>query len=83
MFRQYEKSNHQIQTEKRIEHLNSEIAMYQSRLHGMGLDGDCAYERALIKVYNGLLAQRNLELENIRTVLPDYSLMIDLNPSIS
>ncbi|HED15425.1 MAG TPA: hypothetical protein ENI64_01195 [Gammaproteobacteria bacterium] len=70
MFIQYQESKHHIQTEKRVEFLNSEIQLYQSRINGMGLDGDCAYERALIKVYNDLLAQRCLELNNMRTELP-------------
>ena len=59
----------QKQAQMRIEHLTSEIALYQSRINGMGLDGDCAYERALIKVYNDLLARRNLELQKVRTAV--------------
>lgn len=70
MLIQYEKSTHHIQTEKRVEHLNGEIELYKSRINGIGLDGDCAYERALIKVYNDLLAQRSLELKAMHTVLP-------------
>ncbi len=70
MFIEYRKSTDHIQAEKRVEHLNSEIELYQSRINGMGLDGDCAYERALIKVYNDLLVQRCSELKAIHTALP-------------
>ncbi len=66
----YKDPLHTQQTEKRIEHLTSEIALYQSRLNGLGLDGDCAYERALIKVYSDLLVRRNHELREIRTTNP-------------
>jgi len=70
MLVEYRKSTSHIQVEKRIEHLSSEIELYQSRINVMGLDGDCAYERALIKVYNDLLVQRNSELKAMHTVLP-------------
>ena len=51
---------------RRMEDLVSEIALLQSRIEGMGLDGDCAYERALLKVYRSLLEQRNQELRALR-----------------
>ena len=52
--------------DRRLEDLVSEIALLQSRIEGMGLDGDCAYERALLKVYRSLLEQRNQELRALR-----------------
>ncbi len=70
MFIEYRKSTDHIRAKKRVEHLNNEIELYQSRINGMGLDGDCAYERALIKVYNDLLVQRSSELKAMHTVLP-------------
>jgi len=70
MFMHNDNLAHQKQIQMRVDHLTSEIALYQSRINGMGLDGDCAYERALIKVYNDLLAQRYLELKNVRTEQP-------------
>lgn len=69
MYMHSDRMAHQKQAQMRIEHLTSEIALYQSRINGMGLDGDCAYERALIKVYNDLLVRRNLELEKMRTTV--------------
>lgn len=47
--------------------LTEEIAMLESRLAIMGLDGDCAYERALSQVYHSLLTQRRSQLAALRT----------------
>ena len=45
--------------------LAEEIKLLENRLHTMGLDGDCAYERALSKVYDSLLIQRRRQLATV------------------
>lgn len=42
--------------------LQEEIAVLERRLDDMGLDGDCAYERAISKVYINLLASRKQQV---------------------
>lgn len=42
--------------------LQEEIAVLERRLDDMGLDGDCAYERAISKVYINLVASRKQQL---------------------
>jgi hypothetical protein len=42
--------------------LQEEIAVLERRLDAMGLDGDCAYERAISKVYIDLVADRKQQL---------------------
>ena len=42
--------------------LQEEIAVLERRLDAMGLDGDCAYERAISKVYINLVASRKQQL---------------------
>lgn len=42
--------------------LQEEIAVLERRLDAMGLDGDCAYERAISKVYIDLVATRKQQL---------------------
>ncbi|MAT65402.1 MAG: hypothetical protein CMN57_07130 [Gammaproteobacteria bacterium] len=46
--------------------LRLEIAQLERRLRTMGLDGDCAYERALSQAYDALLVQKRRELAAIR-----------------
>lgn len=38
--------------------VRAEINYLEKRLAEMGLAGDCAYERALAKAFNGLLSER-------------------------
>ena len=45
--------------------LAEEIKLLENRLETMGLDGDCAYERALSKVYDSLLIQRRRQLASL------------------
>ncbi len=45
--------------------LAEEIKLLEARLHTVGLDGDCAYERALSKVYDSLLIQRRRQLASL------------------
>lgn len=46
--------------------LRLEIAQLERRLRTVGLDGDCAYERALSQAYDALLLQKRRELAAIR-----------------
>lgn len=45
--------------------LEKEIALLEARLKSVGMDGDCAYERALSKVYDSLLIQRRRQLASL------------------
>lgn len=42
--------------------LREEIALLERRLDDMGVDGDCAYERAMSKVYTSLVSSRKQQL---------------------
>ena len=42
--------------------LQEEIAVLERRLDDMGMDGDCAYERAISKLYINLVASRKQQL---------------------
>ena len=42
--------------------LQEEIAILERRLDDMGMDGDCAYERAISRVYIDLLANRKQQV---------------------
>lgn len=46
--------------------LLEEIATLQRRLDDMGLDGDCAYERAISRLYTGMLEDRKQQLAALR-----------------
>ncbi len=50
--------------------LQEEIAILERRLDDMGMDGDCAYERAISKVYINLLAHRKQQVAEL-TLSPD------------
>lgn len=45
-----------------LDFLRQEIAFFEGRLTEMGESGDCAYERALSKVYQALLSERRHQL---------------------
>lgn len=45
--------------------LAEEIELLEARLKTMGMDGDCAYERALSKVYDSLLIERRRKLASL------------------
>jgi len=47
---------------ERLQQLKDEITVLQSRLDDMGLDGDCAYERAISRLYTSLVADRKKQL---------------------
>ena len=42
--------------------LLEEIATLESRLEDMGLDGDCAYERAMSRLYADMVEERKRRL---------------------
>ena len=42
--------------------LREEIEVLEQRLHCMGEDGDCAYERAMSTLYRGMVEERRLRL---------------------
>ena len=45
------------------ERLREEIALMEARLEEIGHDGDCAYERAMIRFYGEQLARRRASLQ--------------------
>ncbi len=46
----------------RTRQLLEEIATLERRLEDMGLDGDCAYERAISRLYTGMVEDRKQQL---------------------
>ncbi|WP_297528542.1 hypothetical protein [Thiohalobacter sp.] len=46
--------------------LEEEIRLFEWRLARLGLDGDCAYERALSRAYGSLLEERRSRLAAMR-----------------
>jgi len=45
--------------------LLEEISLLQRRLHLMGGDGDCAYERAISRLYEDMVADRWRQLAQL------------------
>jgi hypothetical protein len=48
--------------------LLEEIATLESRLEDMGIDGDCAYERAMSRVYTDMVQDRKRQLAALRSL---------------
>jgi len=46
--------------------LQDEIATLESRLEAMGIDGDCAYERAMSRLYTDMVEDRKRCLAALR-----------------
>jgi len=46
--------------------LNEEIGLFAERLRRFGGDGDCAYERALDRLYQSLMNERLQQLADLR-----------------
>ena len=46
--------------------LQDEIDVLESRLADMGMDGDCAYERAMSRLYTNILDDRKRRLAALR-----------------
>lgn len=42
--------------------LQEEIAILERRLENMGVDGDCAYERAMSRLYTAMVKERKQRL---------------------
>lgn len=49
--------------------LQDEIAALEARLTDMGMDGDCAYERAMSRLYTDMVADRKRRLAALRNTL--------------
>lgn len=47
-------------------HDDPELQLFERQLRRFGEDGDCAYERALAKLYRRLFDQRQRQLEALR-----------------
>ncbi len=50
--------------------LLEEIETLENRLHCMGEDGDCAYERAMSKLYRAMVEERKLRLSQLAAPQP-------------
>ena len=50
--------------------LQDEIATLEARLAEMGEDGDCAYERAMSRLYTGMLEERRRRLATLVGIQP-------------
>jgi len=48
--------------EDRARQLAEEIARLEERLQDMGMDGDCAYERAMVRLYVDMVDDRRRQL---------------------
>lgn len=46
--------------------LLAEIAFFEARIAQIGGDGDCAYEKALVRQYRQLIAERRRQLRSTR-----------------
>ncbi|WP_455233981.1 hypothetical protein [Thiogranum longum] len=46
--------------------LLEEIAVLEQRLRVMGVDGDCAYERAISKLYTRMVEERRQQLADLQ-----------------
>jgi len=49
-----------------MDEIMEEIATLESRLEDMGMDGDCAYEHAMSRVYIGMVEERKRQLAELR-----------------
>jgi hypothetical protein len=48
--------------------LLEEIAILQRRLELMGMDGDCAYEHAISRLYQGMVEERKRQLTALQMI---------------
>jgi hypothetical protein len=55
--------------EQRAVRISEEIAALENRLDDMGMDGDCAYERAMSRLYSSLLEERKRQLAVLRYLI--------------
>ena len=67
----YATSGSRISTAKNRElELLDEISILQRRLELMGMDGDCAYKRAISKLYRAMLKKREQQLTGLQVSVP-------------
>ena len=52
---------------ERAMQLLEEISRLEQRLESMGMDGDCAYERAISTLYRSMVEERRQQLASLRT----------------
>lgn len=57
---------HPVADYRAADFLRQEIAFFEARLHEMGEQGDCAYERALSRAYETLLDERRHQLARLQ-----------------
>jgi len=57
---------HPVADYRVTDYLRQEIAFFETRLHEMGEQGDCAYERALSRAYETLLNERRHQLTQLQ-----------------
>ena len=62
----YISCGHPIADYRGVDYLRQEIAFFETRLHEMGEQGDCAYERALSRAYEALLRERRTQLDQLQ-----------------
>ena len=62
----YETNEEERPCHRSVAGLLDEIRTLEARLAAVGLDGDCAYERALSQIYDRLLRERRDQLAAIR-----------------
>ncbi|HHW76119.1 MAG TPA: hypothetical protein GX399_03660 [Xanthomonadaceae bacterium] len=57
---------HPVADYRAVDFLRQEIAFFETRLHEMGGQGDCAYEHALSRAYETLLRERRRQLAQLQ-----------------
>jgi hypothetical protein len=57
---------HPVADYRAADYLRQEIAFFETRLHEMGDQGDCAYEHALSRAYETLLRERRHQLAQLQ-----------------
>ncbi len=62
----YPSRGHLLADYRTVDYLRQEIAFFETRLHEMGEQGDCAYEHALSRAYETLLRERRRQLAQLQ-----------------
>jgi hypothetical protein len=62
----YMSRGHLLADYRTVDYLRQEIAFFETRLHEMGEQGDCAYEHALSRAYETLLRERRGQLAQLQ-----------------
>ena len=58
-------TSNQGKSRQSAQSIRTDINYFEARLGEMGYDGDCAYERAMAKLYEKLVAERRESLARI------------------